>query len=91
MAILLVFALAVSTSYYLFLWPGRTVETMAHPGRFGTETVVIDAGHMARTEERSQGWERESYVNLAIATLPGPYFGRLGLMSWMLRKTSLSR
>ena len=45
LAILLVFALAVSTSYYLFLWPGRTVETMAHPGRFGTETVVIDAGH----------------------------------------------
>ena len=91
LAILLVFALAVSTGYYLFLWPGRTVETMAHPGRFGTETVVIDAGHGGEDGGAvSKAGNVESHVNLAIATRLDHILGLFGANVVMLRTEDVS-
>ena len=91
LAILLVLALAVSTGYYLFLWPGRAVPTMAHPQRFGTETVVIDAGHGGEDGGAvSKAGNAESHVNLAIATRLDHILGLFGANVVMLRTEDVS-
>lgn len=83
--------LASVTAYYLFLWNGSAVETMARPERFRASTVVIDAGHGGEDGGAvSPAGNVESMVNLGIAKRLDQLLGLFGVDVVMLRTEDIS-
>lgn len=90
-SIALVVVLALCTGYYLFLWEGMDVPTMAYPERFSSATLVIDAGHGGEDGGAvSPAGNVESGVNLAIAKRLDAILGLYGVNVRMLRTEDIS-
>lgn len=84
-------AITLGTAYYLFLWPGPAVQTMGRPERFGSATVVIDAGHGGEDGGAvSPAGNAESMVNLAVAQRLDAVLGLYGADVVMLRMEDVS-
>lgn len=83
--------LFAATAYYLLVWPSPTLSAMARPGRFRTETVVIDAGHGGEDGGAvSPAGNVESLVNLAVAQRLDQLLGLYGVDVLLLRDEDVS-